>query len=746
MSDQTPFIVEPIHENMDEERWTPAIGSETMAFLDRAAPQDGRDNLCNAAVSILSQGINPANVAGQKTGLVVGYVQSGKTLSFETVATLARDNGFQVVIVVTGISNLLLEQSTDRLRRDLALDQLGQPRRWVEFKNPSYGESIATIQEIRNVLEDWRDPGMPEGRRKTILITVLKHHQHLRNLARIFGEIEMSSVPVLIIDDEADQASLNIEVRQGEESTTYQRLMTLREQFPLHTYLQYTATPQAPLLVSIIDSLSPDFVQVLEPGSDYVGGKEFFADSGSGLRVIPSEDVPVQSNPLSEVPESLIKALRVFMIGVTVGLDDSGDSGNRSMLVHPSHRTSQHQDFHNWVKNIIEEWKRTFALPDLEPDRKELVEEFREAYDDLKKTTESNLPAFDDLVGSFTSAFRNTRVLEVNARDGKTPEVDWQNAYGWILVGGQAMDRGFTVEGLTVTYMPRGIGGGNADTVQQRARFFGYKKSYFGYCRIYLEEGTLHAFQSYVDHEEDIRRQLIDIQNGGQRLSEWRRAFVLDPALKPCRHSVLEFDYIRGQLSDSWFRPRVILAGNSVIKTNRKIVEEFLKGKHFVDNDGHPDRTEIQRHRVCREMTLRSVMEQLLVHMQITSFVDSQQNIGMLLQLSQASENDPNELCSVYQISPSRRRERSVREDGEISELFQGESPVERERRGEIYPGDRAIHDGDRVTVQIHTLDLTKSQGGNKEIIMENVPVIAVWVPRRLARAWVVQDQPAQDS
>lgn len=717
-----------------------------MTFLDRAAPPDSRDNLCNAAVSILSQGINPAKVAGQKTGLVVGYVQSGKTLSFETVATLARDNGFQVVIVVTGISNLLLEQSVNRLCRDLKLDELGQPRRWVQFKNPSYGEDITTTQEIRNVLEDWRDLGMPEGRKKTVLITVLKHHQHLRNLARIFGEIEMQSVPVLIIDDEADQASLNIEVRQGDESTTYQRLMTLREQFPLHTYLQYTATPQAPLLVSIIDSLSPDFVQVLEPGSDYVGGKEFFSDGGSGLRVIPSEDVPVQSNPLSEVPESLIKALRVFMIGVTAGFVGDGDSGNRSMLVHPSHRTSQHQDFYNWVKNIIEEWQRTFALPDIEPDREELVEEFREAYDDLKETAEPNFPAFDDLIVSFASAFRNTRVLEVNARDGKTPEVGWRSAYGWILVGGQAMDRGFTVKGLTVTYMPRGIGGGNADTVQQRARFFGYKKSYFGYCRVYLEEGTLYAFQNYVDHEEDIRRQLINIQNGNQRLSEWKRAFVLDPALKPCRSSVLEFDYMRGQLSDSWYRPRVILVGNSVIKTNQKIVEEFLRGKHLLDDDGHPDRTEIQCHKVCREVNLSSLMEQLLVHIQITSPVDSQQNIGMLLQLSQALENDPDELCSIYQMSPSRRRERSVREDGEIRELFQGESPVERERRGEIYPGDRAIHDRDRVTIQIHTLDLTKSHGGQKEIVMENVPVIAVWVPRRLARSWVVQDQPAQNS
>ena len=121
---------------------------------------------------------------------------------------------------------------------------------------------------------------------------------------------------------------------------------------------------------------------------------------------------------------------------------------------------------------------------------------------------------------SLRLAFRRTRVLEVNARVRRTPPVDWRGAYGWILVGGQAMDRGFTVEGLTVTYMPRGIGVGNADTVQQRARFFGYKRSYLGYCRLYLEQRTLSAFQSYVEHEEDIRRQLEAIQQANRPLNE----------------------------------------------------------------------------------------------------------------------------------------------------------------------------------------------------------------------------------
>ena len=79
----------------------------------------------------------------------------------------------------------------------------------------------------------------------------------------------------------------------------------------------------------------------------------------------------------------------------------------------------------------------------------------------------------------------------VNSLADADRNIHWRRNYSWILVGGQVLDRGFTVEGLTVTYMPRGPGVGNADTIQQRARFLGYKRSYLGYCRVFLEPGVV---------------------------------------------------------------------------------------------------------------------------------------------------------------------------------------------------------------------------------------------------------------
>lgn len=740
MTHDAPIIVRPMPDEAGDGRWQPQVGPETVDFLEHVVPAGSRGDVQSAAVSILARGVPPDAARGYETGLVVGYVQSGKTMSFETVAALARDNGFQMVIIVAGTSNPLLDQSTGRVRRDLRLDDPNGTRRWSHFENP--GRDDATVQALRDAFEDWRDPGTPDEYKTTVLITVLKHYGRLGNLTDLLTAVDVADVPTLIIDDEADQASLNTEAAQGEQSTTYRCLMALREALPLHNYLQYTATPQAPLLVSIIDSLSPNFVEVLTPGAAYVGGADFFGGDHRLVRTIPPEDVPTNQNPLLEPPESLLDALRIFMVGVAAGLRQDRNSGNRSMLVHPSQRTAQHQEYYNWVRDIFEEWKGILNLPDADPDKQELLEELREAYDDLAQTAHEGLPPFEVLAPTFRFAFRRTRILEVNARSGRTPEVDWRSAYGWILVGGQAMDRGFTVEGLTVTYMPRNIGVGNADTVQQRARFFGYKRRYLGFCRVYLEQRTHRAFQRYVEHEEDMRRQLEEIRDSGRSLNDWKRAFVLDGALRPCRHNVLEFDYMRGRFSNAWVAPRVILAADDVIHDNRQAVADFIAAVQFVDDDGHQDRTDTQRHSVCAGLTLREVLERLLVPMRITGTRDSQHYTGLLLQLSRALELNPDEPCTVYRMSPAVRRERRIDENGEVSNLFQGEAPVNPpERRGEIYPGDRAIREQDSVTVQIHKVDLTQ----DREVVKENVPVLAVWVPARLEVGWISQDQPEQD-
>lgn len=713
--------------------WSPTPGKETKDFLEQSGmSEDAQKKLLEDAVSILSKGIPPTAEIGLETGLIVGYVQSGKTMSFETVAALARDNGFHMVIVVAGTSNPLLTQSSNRLKKDLGLNDSRRGRRWVQLENPSSHDQDG--QRISNILAMSKEPGAEEIYKKTILITVLKNHIRINKLASILEAINLEGVAVLIIDDEADQVSLNTEVSQGEESSTYSCLMRLRKSLPNHTYLQYTATPQAPLLINIIDSLSPNFVKVLDPGDAYVGGREFFGGNSSYIHLIPPNEVPTKDNPLNSPPQSLLDALRIFMIGVTVGISESGDTGNRSMLVHPSHLTSQHKEFYGWVRTIFDEWQKCLELPDGNLDKLDLLNEFKDSYNQLILTTA--LPPFDELAGSFNIAFKNTQIVEVNARNSKTPAIDWQHNYGWILVGGMALDRGFTVEGLTVTYMPRGVGVGNADTIQQRARFFGYKKSYLGFCRVYLEQGTLDAFRNYVNHEEDIRKQLRIFESGNENLNSWKRAFLLDLDLKPCRDSVLEFDYMHTKFSNQWVFPRVVFPTESVINDNLIAITEFLKSLPMLSDDGHVDRTDNQKHHVCDNVLVSDLYEKLLIKLRVAGISYSKTNTALLLHLAKAIENNPNESCVVYRISPNKERVRTLDKNGRIT-LFQGSYPVKSSRRGEIYPGDTNIKDSERVSVQIHFLELTREDGS----IINNVPVVAIWVPERLACSVVVQEQ-----
>ncbi|MBN67298.1 MAG: alpha-1,4 polygalactosaminidase [Rickettsiales bacterium] len=739
MTTNRTAIVTPIPSSRTSSaRWQPVIGPEARGIIDRKQlPADAGQGVLDAAASVLGRGADPRSPLSERTGLVVGYVQSGKTLSFTTVIALARDNGYRLIITVAGTSKPLLNQSTQRLRRDLFVDDVDGYLRWATYTNPANNENNS--RSIQQVLEEWRDPQVPENEKPTVLITVMKNHRHLANLVALLRRLDLNDVPTLIVDDEADQASLNTLVNRGRESTTYRRLLELREAVPFHTFLQYTATPQAPLLINIIDSLSPQFVQVLEPGDDYVGGETFFNATHQLVRMIPFEDVPTDDNLLSGPPPSLLDALRIFLVGVTAGLIQgrSRQNANRSMLVHPSFKTDRHHEYSVWIGQVFQEWQRLLALPENDPDRADFIDDFNDSYNELRRTV-PEIPDFSEIARMLPRAFRLTSIEEINARAGATPNVDWTRAYGWVLVGGQAMDRGFTVEGLTVTYMPRGPGVGNADTIQQRGRFFGYKRPYLGFCRIYLEQDVLTAFEEYVVHEEEMRRQLQSSQHSTEPLTSWKRAFVLSPDLRPCRTNVIQYEYARGNYANKWFAPSVVLNAPSIIEDNRQVAESFLSGLTLSPDEGSADRELAQIHDVCHEVPLIDIIEQLLVPYRFTAPRDTQEITGVLLQLSNALETDPNERCVVYRMSPGYPRSRTVDQNGRIRNLFQGAAPVNPPAlRGSIYPGDREVHEAEHVTVQLHFIDITQ----DNETVAQNVPVVAIWIPRRMELPWITQDQ-----
>lgn len=714
--------------------WVPAIGQETQDLLQHFGQKlddDGKQNLTEATARIMGHCVDPSGPPATSTGLVIGYVQSGKTMSFTTVAAMAADNGYPLIIVITGTTNNLFEQSAERLERDLRLDSRPD-RKWQHFREPTRTHG----DRLNQLLEDWRDPSVPPADRQIVLLTLKKNWSVLRKVIQLLSGINRDGIPALIIDDEADQASLNTKVQQNEESPTYARLLQLRNLFPRHTFLQYTATPQANLLINILDVLSPDFAELLLPGEDYTGGIEFFGADQSLIRIIPANERPSRQNPISDMPQSLIEAMRMFFVGVAAGttLGDA-NRGNRTMLIHPSRETDPHGDFAHWARQLKQAWEQTLTLQPTDPDFIELQADFRASYDELAATVGSSMPDWDATANTLRRAIRRANVVEVNSTPRRTTEIPWRDEYAWVLVGGQALDRGFTVEGLTVTYMPRGLGIGNADTLQQRARFFGYKRGYLGYCRIFLDADVIDAFTDYVVHEENVRQQLEQFRATGLPLDQWKRAFLMPQGLQPTRQNVLSLDHLRDSFADRWFWIRSPHTSDSIIADNRAVFDSFISSHAFFPIAPELYGQTATRNHGAVAVPLLDVYENLLVRLKIPEAEDTQAYLGAMLQIYHYLQSHTDEVCDVYFMNPNEDTRRAV--DGttqRIENIFQGSNRAPADPL--YYPGDRELHGQARLTVQLRRLTLTDA---GQDIAIDT-PVLAIWIPDKMEQHWLVQD------
>lgn len=674
------------------------------------------------------------------TILCDGYVQSGKTMAFEAVIAAGKDAGYKLFIILAGVSNPLLNQSIDRVEFDFRLKDQNLPRRWIRFVNPNNKNEYEFSQAIDNMY----DQSVLQS--KAIIITVLKHSAHISNLANILGGIlnkNKKLLPTIIIDDEADQAGLNTKVKskkENETSTTYASITELRKVLSSHSYLQYTATPQAPLLINTLDILSPDFIKLIEPGKGYTGGKQFFYKNSPYIKRIGEleeiEDMPVPEK--GEVidysnynaPLSFLNALQVFIVGLAIEIKRKNKQlkGNRSMLIHPDRKTKKHTAFTQLTQYLIKHWKE--ILISRSENYNGLIGSFSNALQELKQTCEINFENDEEFVQNLIYALSEISVKEVNAIHGKTPAIDWSHHYAFILIGGMALDRGFTVEGLTVTYMPRGIGVGNIDSIQQRARFFGYKSSYLDICRIYLDDLNKKLYEDYVVHEEAIRKSLKEFSDSGRPLSEWKRVFWLSPELQPCRKNVINMESIvlaRSRKNSTWFYPNYIYGEPTrILEDNKKLVQSFQDEHLFTSAIKHP-KTDEDLVTLCT-LTLKEVYTNLLVNYSNINATDEVKYFGYLLQIEEIINKNIDPQCYIYYLTPNKSRTRTVKEDGK-SDTQQGESEKTKDfARGKIRPGDKSIVQNNVVTIHISDID-TYTKDETRQLFI-GTKVLSIKIPQ----------------
>ncbi|WZH38207.1 MAG: Z1 domain-containing protein [Microbacterium enclense] len=577
MSDAT---IHPIDSDTDAPvptSWPATAGSRVQASISKMRKRLGdaeAQRIANDSLDILSHCVDPAGDPRQNAVLVIGQVQSGKTMSFTTLIAAARDNGYGLVVLLAGTKNNLRSQSEDRLTRDLDMGRLETRDAWRHFSNPGALKREEIQQSLRNWIRFQHEGGR---QRPTVVITALKQTTRIETLTALLTSLDLGDVPTLIVDDEADQASLNTRARfnllndADERSRTYSTIDSLRAAVPRHSFVQYTATPQANLLLGITDALNPEFVRVIESGPSYTGGDYFFRERrGDLVRRLPPEDlVQDYSDPPEVAPASLQEALRVFLLGCAV-VDLRGLAENRSMMLQVAQATEPHQLYKGWVDRLIESWPDLLVRMRDEPD---VRDSWVSAYNELSRTAD-DLPPLFDLIDAVAEVCRELQVVEVNSTPSGE-EVDWNRDRFWILIGGLKLDRGYTVEGLTVTYIPRPAPG-STDVLQQRARFFGYRREFGDYCRIYLPRTLEDEFVAYVQDEHALRATLASWH--GRPLLEWKRQFFISQNVRHfARASVIGRRTSRVKLEGGWTWPKGMHMDLASVLHNNSVVEEFRR-------------------------------------------------------------------------------------------------------------------------------------------------------------------------
>lgn len=708
------------------------VGDRTISFMQSQNKLDdeGKEIIIDEAIKILRRCVKPG-IKDNITNIAVGYVQSGKTLSFTTLTALAADNGYRIVIYLTGTKNNLQSQTAERLAGDLKVDE------GVDYMLVDTDDTVVAPEDnIINFLETGSE---------VLLFPILKHYQHINHLAGIFSTPALSSVlsqyGVLIIDDEADQSSFNTYARKNAKkpdweeddfSKTYASILNLKKSLPSHSYIQYTATPQAAFLIDSNDILSPTYHTVLTPGKGYTGGKYFFKNQ-DGLQLvhlIPDKEVyHFRDNPLSSIPASMDDALKQFLLSVAIVVFIQKRETFLSMMIHVDGRCDTNTKFATWANYAKQKWILALKGDPCDYGTSQVRMSFRPAYNAITRYMK-NPPSFEETMDKMVTAMVRTKVHLVQSKGGNVAAdkgIPWKSSQGHILVGADMLNRGFTIEHLSMSYMPRTTKGkSNADTIEQRCRFFGYKMNYIDVCRVYLSQKSLVEYNDYVEHEEALRSDLSQCESIAE-FAKQSKALLLADTLNPTRNNILSANLVRNKLS-GWKQ----MLSLDCYQDNMKLIREFLNGLegHFInckDYGGDPKRN----HRYAKVPIDQFVkFFKKIRYNDVPNITRRNVTIQYLLYLRDCMSINFVEIYQMAYLSESTGDLRGRSLDGNKPKNLQAGRAA-----NESYPGDREIKSEESVCFQLHHIKIVDSFGhpmNNKDLYN-----FCVYYPENIAATFV---------
>ncbi|WP_161952914.1 Z1 domain-containing protein [Paenibacillus sp. EZ-K15] len=479
------------------------------------------------------------------SGMVFKDVQSGKTEHFHGLANLAIDNGYEIVIILSGTQNDLRSQTQIRCDYDI----LGEKRLHYVLEDGEdrivgigkYRNSPVLTQCLTNKLRNGDinasvGEGVYVARPGEPIIIVTKKNIHtLGALISFLRNSKAERNKVLIIDDEADLASVdtsyNVKTNRGKHPSdeTYKpssinaHIRAMLAYLKKRTYISYTATPFANLLINREiehpiygpDLFPKDFILAIPSDENYVGPKQWFGKNALAAPLRRPLDNAVTRNVISAafggvLHDSLRESIKVFILSTAVRLIREGEQEHCSMLIHADFRNVNHDTTYPLVDREIELLRELIETND-----QETINELKKIFKDDIATTSAkvfNKPLsvrWQDVQDVLLIVVKRIKVMKINGESEDTLNYeDYKNKGLYVVaVGGNKLSRGITLDGLTVSYYLRESR--NHDTLTQMGRWCGYKKKYLDVCRLYTTNRLIIAYAQVVESLEKLREDLI---------------------------------------------------------------------------------------------------------------------------------------------------------------------------------------------------------------------------------------------
>lgn len=478
----------------------------------------------------------------KRRGLVIGHVQSGKTANYMGVIAKAADAGYKFIIVIAGIHNNLRRQTQQRVDEGF-VGRSSDPENRVNIGvglDKSYPKPV-TLTNINSdfkkqtadvggaQLNDFKNPVILVIKKNVKTLEAL--HIWLREL-NAKGRDRISDVPMLVIDDEADNASINTNKPDINPTATNAWIRKILRLFTKNCYVGYTATPFANIFIDpdafdrdAYEELFPsDFIHSLDAPNTYFGPDKVFLNDESSSAILRQikdceECLPfVHKNgfPVAELPSSLYRALDQFIIARAIRNLRGQKRKHCSMLVNVSRFVSVQKEVRSFIglhlDRMREAVKANYMMPEAASSKNEHMARLRAAFDAEFAANEfgGRHYTWDEVKAALWGVFENLRTYVVNSKSDEVLDFTKYEKDGIgltaIAIGGLSLSRGLTIEGLTISYMYRNTK--MYDTLMQMGRWFGYRPGYEDLCRVWLPNDSISWYKHIALASKELRQQI----------------------------------------------------------------------------------------------------------------------------------------------------------------------------------------------------------------------------------------------